>query len=137
MIQVNKADFTPCNYDDETVEMTAIYQDKEIILSVYIGDTALEDFLPEIERITSKIVEFDQQGKQLIYEELGVSYNQHNPQNTLTEEAFKEKLALVSLYFSGDEEVEFTYEAEGMFGTHILSIELIEGVFTDWVSMNG
>ncbi|WP_413513947.1 hypothetical protein [Myroides odoratus] len=137
MIQVNKADFNPCHYDDETVEMTAVYKEKEVILSVYIGDVALEDFLPEIERITSRIVEFDQQGKQLIYEELGESYNQHNPQNTLAEEAFKEKLDLFSLYFSGDEEVEFTYEANGMFGTHILSVELIEGVFTEWVSMNG
>jgi len=137
MIQVNKADFSPCNYDEDTLEMTITYHDKEVILSVYVGSESIDELLTEINAVTTKLATFDQEGKYLIADELLDAYNQHNAEASLTEEAFKNKLDLVSLYFSGDEEVEFTYEANGMFGTNILSIELVEGTFTDWVSMNG
>ncbi|MCC9044546.1 DUF2262 domain-containing protein [Myroides sp. M-43] len=134
-MKLTAKDFKASEYDEETLEMEYTLGNKEINISLYNGNDELEEILKDINDVVSQLEKYAGEGKDVIVEELYDVYSEKN--EGLTEDTFREELSLLSLYFTGDTEVEFTYEGGEYFGGHFLSIEMANGEFESHVAMNG
>ncbi|MTG97199.1 MULTISPECIES: DUF2262 domain-containing protein [Myroides] len=127
--------FIPSEYDEQTIECIIDFQDQPVILSIYNGDDNLEDILVDVNKTMEDFEHLNKRGVRLITDEL---FDAYTKKSAITEEEFMEDIKLVSLYFTGDQEVEFTYEGnKELFGEHILTISLVEGHFEDGVAIDG
>lgn len=134
-MKLTAQDFKASEYDEETLEMEYTLGTDVVNLSVFNGNDELEEILKDVNDVVSQLGKYAEDGKDVIIEELYDVYSEKN--EGLTEETFREELSLLSLYFTGDTEVEFTYEGGEYFGGHFLSIEMADGEFEPSVAMNG
>lgn len=134
-MKLTAQDFKASEYDEETLEMDYTLGEEVINLSIYNGDDQLEEILEDVNKVVAQLEKYNAEGKDLIVEELYDVYSEKN--EGLSEEQFRDELNLLSLYFTGDGEVEFNYEGGAYFGDHILSIEMVDGEFESHVAMNG
>lgn len=134
-MKLTAQDFKVSEYDDETLEMDYTLGEEVINLSIYNGNDELEEILKDVNNVVVQLEKYNAEGKDIIVDELYDAYSDEN--EGLSEEKFREELNLLSLYFTGDAEVEFNYEGGDYFGDHILSIEMIDGEFENHVAMNG
>ncbi|MDO5857185.1 DUF2262 domain-containing protein [Myroides odoratimimus] len=134
-MKLTAQDFKASEYDEETLEMDYTLGEEVINLSIYNGDDELEEILEDVNKVVAQLEKYNAEGKDLIVEELYEVYSEKN--EGLSEEQFRDELGLLSLYFTGDGEVEFNYEGGAYFGDHILSIEMVDGEFESHVAMNG
>ncbi|WP_025124750.1 DUF2262 domain-containing protein [Myroides odoratimimus] len=128
-------DFKTSEYDEEILEMEYTLGNEEINISIYNGDDELEEILKDVNKVVAQLEKYNAEGKDIIVDELYDVYSEKN--EGLSEEQFRDELGLLSLYFTGDGEVEFNYEGGAYFGDHILSIEMTDGEFESHVVMNG
>ncbi|AJA70836.1 hypothetical protein MYRA21_3750 [Myroides sp. A21] len=128
-------DFKISEYDEETLEMDYTLGEEVINLSIYNDDDELEEILKDVNKVVVQLEKYNAEGKDIIVDELYDVYSEKN--EGLSEEQFRDELGLLSLYFTGDGEVEFNYEGGAYFGDHILSIEMVDGEFESHVAMNG
>lgn len=134
-MKLTAQDFKASEYDAETLEMDYTLGEEVINLSIYNGNDELEVILKDVNAVVDQLDKYNAEGKDIIVDELYDAYSDEN--EGLSEEQFREELSLLSLYFTGDGEVEFTYEGGDYFGDHILSIEMTDGEFEHYVAMNG
>ncbi|MGL4584564.1 MAG: DUF2262 domain-containing protein [Flavobacterium sp.] len=134
-MKITTQDFKASEYDEETLEMEYTLGNEEINISLYNGNDELEEILKDVNNVVAQLEKYNAEGKDIIVDELYGVYSEENEK--LTEEQFREELKLLSLYFTGDTEVEFTYEGGEYFGGHFLSIEMTDGEFESHVAMNG
>lgn len=134
-MKLTAKDFKASEYDEETLEMEYTLGNEVINISVYNGNDELEEILVDVNNVVSQLEKYSEEGKAIIVEELYDAYTENN--EGLTEDTFREELSLLSLYFTGDTEVEFSYEGGEYFGGHFLSIEMTNGEFESHVAMNG
>ncbi|MDM1529568.1 DUF2262 domain-containing protein [Myroides odoratimimus] len=134
-MKLTAQDFKASEYDEETLEMDYTLGEEVINLSIYNGDDELEEILEDVNKVVAQLEKYNAEGKDLIVDELYDVYSEKN--EGLSEEQFRDELGLLSLYFTGDGEVEFNYEGGAYFGDHILSIEMVDGEFESHVAMNG
>lgn len=126
--------FSVTDYDDSIFETNIAYNLGEVSIALYNDEGDMEAILQDVNPVVSQLAAFDAKGQELIIEEL---YDAYNKDGKLTEQEFKDNIELISLYFTGDAEVEFTYEGGTLFGGHFLTIEMHNGVFDGSVAMDG
>ncbi|MEC4113552.1 DUF2262 domain-containing protein [Myroides pelagicus] len=134
-MKVGIDDFRGSEYDEDILEMDYCFGQQEINICMYCSVEMTEELLSEVNQLLVKLEQYDSQAKKYIAEELYEAYSQEV--EGLSEQQFLSDLTLLSLYFTGNQSVEFSYEGGEYFGDHILSIEMIEGKFDRYVAMNG
>ncbi|MEC4113548.1 hypothetical protein VSO92_05430 [Myroides pelagicus] len=127
--------FVPSEYDEQTLERIIEINELPVILSIFNADDNLEEILVDVNQTMEHITELNKKGIQLISDKLFKSYSK---KYSISREEFAEDFNLVSLYFTGDGEVEFTYEGnEDIFGEQIVCISLVNGRFEKDIAVEG
>ncbi|MFD0700915.1 DUF2262 domain-containing protein [Myroides pelagicus] len=134
-MKVGLKDFRGSDYDEDILEMDYCFGQQEINICMYCSVEETEEVLREVNQLLVQLEQYDSQAKKHIAEELYLVYSRGIER--LSEQQFLSDLNLLSLCFTGHQNVEFSYEGGAYFGSHILSIELIEGKFDRHVAMNG